>query len=56
MQKSTIDKTEKTLVDVHAEFETGNIDEIAMGDNCWFATMPNCDATAQTHERSLKWY
>lgn len=33
MQKNTIDKTEKTLVDVHVEFENGSvldIDEVYM--------------------------
>nr|DAI03049.1 MAG TPA: hypothetical protein [Caudoviricetes sp.] len=28
MQKSTIDKTEKTLVDVHVEFENGSVLDI----------------------------
>lgn len=28
MQKSTIDKTEETLVDVHVEFENGNVLDI----------------------------
>lgn len=55
MQKSTIDKTEETLVDVHVEFENGSvldIDEIDMCeitvDNGHLMTIPEGAATAHT--------
>lgn len=55
MQKSTVDKTEETLVDVHVEFENGSvldIDEADMSeitvDNGRFMTIPEGAATAHT--------
>lgn len=55
MQKSTIDKAEETLVDVHVEFENGSvldIDEIDMCeitvDNGHLMTIPEGAATAYT--------
>lgn len=51
MQKSTIDKTEETLVDVHVEFENGSvldIDAVDMSkismENGLFMTIPEGDA------------
>lgn len=51
MQKNTIDKTEKTLVDVHVEFENGSIldiDEVDMSkisiENVRFMIIPKSDA------------
>lgn len=53
MQKSTIDKTEETLVDVHVEFENGSvldIDAVDMSqisiENGQFMTIPEGDAVA----------
>lgn len=53
MQKSTIDKTEETLVDVHVEFENGSvldIDAVDMNEisieNGQFMTIPEGDAVA----------
>ena len=54
MQKSTIDKTEETLVDVYVEFENGSvldIDEVDMSEieiDNRLMTIPEGDAVAHT--------
>lgn len=54
MQKSTIDKTEETLVDMHVEFENGtilDIDEVDMSEiaiDNRLMTIPEGDAVAHT--------
>lgn len=58
MQKNTIDKTEKTLVDVHVEFENGSVldidgvymDEIMMDGN---RTMLVPEGSAMLHTINL---